>query len=86
MCQYCGAKPTKQLLTLDHVMPRSRNGNTGWENMVVACLKCNNQKGDRTPVEAQMALKRKPKAPTIISHLHPNHQSYDPSWKKYLYL
>ena len=86
MCQYCGAKPAKQLLTLDHVMPRSRNGNTGWENMVVACLKCNNQKGDRTPVEAQMALKRKPKAPTIISHLHPNHQSYDPSWKKYLYL
>jgi len=86
MCQYCGVKPAKQLLTLDHVMPRSRNGNTGWENMVAACLKCNNKKGDRTPNEAQMILKRKPKAPTIISHLHPNHQNYDPSWKKYLYL
>jgi 5-methylcytosine-specific restriction endonuclease McrA len=85
-CQYCGEKPARPLLTIDHVVPRSRNGATRWENVVAACRSCNNKKGDQTPHEAKMITQRKPKAPTIISHLQPNHQSYDPSWKKYLYL
>ena len=27
-CQYCGAQPSQRLLTLDHVLPRSRGGGT----------------------------------------------------------
>lgn len=60
-CQYCGS--TKKL-TLDHVIPRSRGGAHTWENVVTACERCNLYKGSRTPQEANMLLKTKPKAPT----------------------
>jgi 5-methylcytosine-specific restriction endonuclease McrA len=56
LCQYCGRHfPTPQL-SIDHVMPRSRGGETTWENVVCACLTCNVKKGGRTPHEARMKL------------------------------
>ena len=55
-CQYCGAKKTASELTLDHIWPRSRGGDNTPINVVTACLKCNNRKGDRTPEEARMPL------------------------------
>ncbi|HLO51924.1 MAG TPA: HNH endonuclease [Kamptonema sp.] len=59
-CQYCGS--TKRL-TLDHVMPRAQGGAHTWDNIVTACEKCNSLKGDRTPLQAAMPLRTKPKAP-----------------------
>lgn len=59
-CQYCGS--TKRL-TLDHVMPRSRGGRDTWDNLVAACESCNTRKGNRTPQEAGMVLRSKPKTP-----------------------
>jgi 5-methylcytosine-specific restriction endonuclease McrA len=59
-CQYCGSP---KHLTLDHVLPRSRGGTHTWNNVVIACAPCNGRKGDRTPQEAGMSLKTKPKAP-----------------------
>jgi 5-methylcytosine-specific restriction endonuclease McrA len=53
-------------LTLDHVIPRSKGGSHSWNNIVTACEKCNSRKRDRTPTEAGMILRAKPKAP-----LHP---------------
>ena len=55
-CQYCGARPPRRELTLDHVMPRHRGGRTSWENIVTACSSCNLRKGGRTPEEADMPL------------------------------
>lgn len=55
-CQYCGAKGKASELTLDHILPRSRGGDNSPINVVTACLKCNNRKGDRTPDEARMPL------------------------------
>ena len=54
-CRYCGkkAKPVE----LDHVIPRSLSGpNTPW-NLVVACHKCNQRKGNKSLAEF---LKRRP--------------------------
>ena len=87
-CQYCHLRFSPAALTLDHVLPRSRGGTTGWENVVTACKKCNSKKGDWTPYEARMFPKRFPKAPSIISYLHLSRtsRSYDESWKKYLYI
>ncbi len=51
-CQYCGAQPGKAYLTIDHVLPRSRGGETRWENIVTACAPCNRRKGNQTPEEA----------------------------------
>ena len=62
-CQYCGRQlPTSQL-SLDHVVPRSRGGETTWENVVASCYRCNTKKGGRTPQEARMQLMRKPARP-----------------------
>ena len=33
-CQYCGSKND---LTFDHVIPRSKGGQTTWENVITAC-------------------------------------------------
>jgi len=62
-CQYCGRRLPASQLSLDHVVPRSRGGETTWDNVVCACLKCNVQKGGRTPNEALMRLWRKPHRP-----------------------
>ncbi len=48
-CAYCGRNKTddgKELsLTLDHVRPRSRGGNTLRSNLIPACCRCNQSKG-----------------------------------------
>lgn len=41
-CVYCGS--TKDL-TIDHVRPRSKGGETTAENCVTACRRCNQAKG-----------------------------------------
>ena len=62
-CQYCGY--TGDNLTLDHVIPRSRGGGDSWENIVTACVRCNVNKGSRTPNEAQLHLHHPPRKPYI---------------------
>ena len=62
-CQYCGRHFPTHSLSLDHVVPRSRGGETTWENVVCACLACNVKKGGRTPHEARMKLVRTPVRP-----------------------
>lgn len=66
-CQYCGVMSRK--MTIDHVVPQSKGGKSTFENCVAACRECNNSKGDRTPHEANMTLKKQPKQPTIMEFL-----------------
>ena len=60
-CQYCGAMDAK--MTIDHVLPKSRGGKETWENLVCACVACNNFKANRTPEEAGLGLRRPPTKP-----------------------
>lgn len=69
-CQYCNAQPGEDDLTIDHVMPRSRGGRTTWENVVLACTRCNTRKGNRLPDECGMHPIRPPKKPSWIATLH----------------
>jgi 5-methylcytosine-specific restriction endonuclease McrA len=62
-CQYCGRGLPSQQMSLDHVIPRSRGGETSWENIVCSCVDCNTRKGGRTPQEARMKLIATPKKP-----------------------
>src|ERR1044072_7615811 len=48
-CQYCYKRFPDKELTLDHVVPVVRGGRKTWENIVTACIRCNQRKGDRTP-------------------------------------
>ena len=52
-CQYCGSRNE---LTFDHLLPRSRGGKTNWENVVTACSNCNVQKGGRLLEKSGMRL------------------------------
>lgn len=80
-CQYCGSNRN---LTLDHVLPRSRGGDSGWANLVTACARCNHRKGDRTPDEAGLALRQKPRKPSLVSFLRQSVGSVDEAWQAYL--
>ena len=51
-CQYCGREASG--LTVDHVIPRSRGGQSVWENIVASCAPCNRKKGNRLPREVAM--------------------------------
>lgn len=62
-CQYCGAQPGTELLSIDHVTPRSRGGRSTWENCVLSCLDCNKRKANRTLDEAGLRPARKPFRP-----------------------
>ncbi len=62
-CQYCGKKVTRAEATYDHVLPRSQQGGTHWENIVIACVPCNQRKGGRTPAQAGLTLLREPVRP-----------------------
>ncbi|KOX09686.1 HNH endonuclease [Micromonospora sp. NRRL B-16802] len=58
-CAYCGGPAS----TIDHILPRSRGGRNTWRNTTAACYACNQRKGDRTPAEAAMPLRREPVNP-----------------------
>jgi len=61
-CQYCGCRPGRAELTLDHIVPRAQGGQTSWENVVAACRPCNAAKADRTPEQAGMPLRSTPRS------------------------
>jgi 5-methylcytosine-specific restriction endonuclease McrA len=81
ICQYCG---TTKNLTLDHLLPRSRGGETTWLNLVTACSRCNSHKGDRTPEEAGLKLLRKPAKPSLLSFLQLHLNTHNEDWDIYL--
>ncbi len=58
-CQYCG-KHFREL-TLDHVIPRSRGGQSTWENLVASCRACNGRKGNHLLKDVGMRLIRPPR-------------------------
>lgn len=84
-CQFCGRKYPTSELSLDHVIPRSLGGKSGWSNVVCACTGCNSKKGGRTPKQSGMRLIKKPVKPrhNPLIHVHLGHQRYR-SWKQFL--
>ncbi len=89
ICQYCSGRFQVSELTFDHVVPRSRGGHTGWDNIVTACTSCNLKKGNRLPNQCQMHPMTMPFEPS--SHqLQDNGRAFPPnflheSWRDYLY-
>jgi 5-methylcytosine-specific restriction endonuclease McrA len=86
-CQYCLSTLPSSELTLDHVIPRSRGGESTWENLVACCLDCNNQKGNRTPEEAGLKLARSPRPFSLHTsrHLMRMLARGEDKWRKYLF-
>ena len=81
-CMYCGT--TNGRLTLDHVVPRSRGGDSVWENVVTSCAPCNMRKGNRLPNEVEMTLRRLPRAPAPVLFIHLATPRIPNRWQPYL--
>lgn len=86
-CQYCGTVQHPRVLTVDHIIPRSRGGKNSWDNLVTACIRCNHRKGDRTPQEAGMVLARPPRPFSLSTnrHLMRSLGAAQEKWRPYLF-
>lgn len=68
-CLYCGNMFSKKMLTRDHVVPRSQGGKDIWENVVAACRRCNQRKGDSLLERSNMQLLALPYRPNHAEYL-----------------
>ena len=82
-CQYCGTG--KGPMTVDHIVPRMMGGGDTWDNLVCACFRCNNRKGNRTPEAAGMRLLKRPSRPSLIAFLQRNIRVAE-QWRPYLFM
>ncbi|PLX33582.1 MAG: HNH endonuclease [Ignavibacteria bacterium] len=83
-CQYCGSRSAP--LTVDHIIPRARGGADTWDNLVTACLPCNNKKSDKSLERAGLTLLSVPRRPSHVSFLMHSVMRVDPLWKPYLFM
>jgi len=84
-CQYCGKRPPREELTIDHITPRCRGGESTWTNVVLACSECNAQKGERLLEECDLTLPRKPRKPHWSIVLGSNPSDFgNPLWQKFI--
>jgi len=81
-CQYCGSE--RHGLTVDHVIPRSRGGDSVWENIVAACAPCNRRKGNRLPREIEMHPRKAPRPPGPNVFIRVAAPKVPESWEPYL--
>src|SRR5438874_4768534 len=67
-CQYCGSRED---LTFDHLVPRSRGGHTTSVNVIAARSWCNLKKGNLPAVQEAMRPAQTPFQPSV-HRPHPN--------------
>ena len=79
VCAYCN----KYGDTLDHVIPRARGGTHSWENVLVACFKCNNLKADSLLSELGWKLPFELKAPEASAAALITMRWDVPDWDEY---
>ena len=66
VCQYTGRKLARHEGNIDHVVPRSRGGQSSWDNCVLAHREINSRKANRLPNEAGLRLVRPPATPRAL--------------------
>ena len=81
-CVYCGDSAGR--LTLDHVVPRSRGGESVWENVVTSCAPCNLRKGNRLPHEIKMEPTTPPRPPAPVLFIRLATPKIPQRWEQYL--
>jgi hypothetical protein len=85
-CQYTGQRCRPAELTLDHVIPRERGGQTSWENIVTCTRAVNALKANRLPHEAGLRLLRRPQRPRWRPFVAIAASGIvDPTWRQFLH-
>ena len=83
-CQYCSNIFAAKHLTLDHVQPRSKGGQTSWENIVTCCKTCNTSKGSK--VLEPISTPAKPTFAHLLNGHKLNKQDFpDKAWADYIF-
>jgi 5-methylcytosine-specific restriction endonuclease McrA len=72
-CQYCGSR---QQLTVDHVIPRSKGGSSDWTNIVAACAPATAARA--TSCRPAPACTRSSSRRAAPRRLHPRRVAHDP--------
>ena len=80
-CVYCGSAGR---LTLDHVVPRSRGGDSVWENVVTSCAPCNLRKADRLVEEVGLTMRVPPTPPSPSLFIRLAAPKIPQTWAPYL--
>lgn len=62
-CCWCGVEcspipNTKTSATIEHVTPRSHGGDDSWDNLAMACARCNHSRGNMSVEEFLVRVKR----------------------------
>lgn len=85
-CQYCHKVHPSSQLTYDHVVPRSRGGQTTWTNVVTACIRCNLKKGNKMLHQMNVRLLKEPREPAWLPMLgaQVGLESAPDVWREYL--
>jgi hypothetical protein len=68
-CAYCGKKLSLKEMTLDHFIPRGRNGSQGALNTLPACKKCNCYKARTHPAKYIFSIQDKQTAQQTIDDI-----------------
>jgi 5-methylcytosine-specific restriction endonuclease McrA len=91
-CIYCGIKPgmiqqgkilTRNSMTVDHILPRSKGGKDTWMNTACACPVCNHRKGDKLQHEAGMKMQWEPRRPRT-NYVVLEFGNENETWKRYI--
>tara|TARA_B100000214_G_scaffold280023_1_gene209728 strand:- start:948 stop:1463 length:516 start_codon:yes stop_codon:yes gene_type:complete len=82
-CQYCNDVFEKKDLTIDHIIPKSKGGETVWENVTTSCKTCNLSKADKIIHPAPVV-----KIPSFRELLkgqeHIERKSIEKDWQEYI--
>lgn len=83
-CIYCGSKNN---LTLDHVVPKCKNGANTWKNLVTCCGSCNVKKGDKIVddflLEYDLKMSHQPFRPTYLYFIE-KINNLNSDWKQFV--
>lgn len=82
--QYTGRKLEEREASIDHVIPRSRGGRNGWNNLVLTHKHINYRKGNRLNGEAGLKLIRKPTAPRPVPISQTIQEARHQDWRHFL--
>lgn len=83
-CQITGQKLSKDELNVDHVIPRSRGGDEGWENKVTCRKDLNSKKGNKLNSEVGIKLIRPPFKPKPVDVMYLIKEARHKDWEHFL--
>ena len=81
-CQICGEKKPINVMTLEHIEPKCKNGTDEWNNITMTCLPCNNKKDDIYPYYDYKGDELE--APRSWAHFH-TFAKHRPEWQIYIF-